>query len=641
MERENARGGKKLIFFITKNYEEFAKLKIKYSLIYSVILWVFKKNAQVIYDRAGKADEILSTRISMSGSHGLKSYFYEDMYMTGLSKVNGKKLKHLIDNFISLAKNSQNSSNLSDVRLYIATFLFSGHIQRIEFLEQKCITFQNFKYIGRRSDIEFLVLSDLVKKYDGVLELLNIKYSFLLSWFTEFYSYIRGLLKLLMRKRRSQVVGIIPTSNFKNKTIVIGFSERRRIERIKEITRELISLGYEVLYYCANPKGDDAQFAITDKEFCNRLVFDLDILKEKQVTKIIKEAKKDLVSIFQELKEVPSELDFQYKKVNIFKHYREEVQKIIQHRYIESRLCYSGVDRLAKNHNVVAYIGLDTYISTLTSIRYFNLLRTPTFFYLYNPLNSDVFYHAALSFVNPSFWFVSGEFQKQKLLSMEKNLEYDENIAVIGDVPIENKYGLNRADIKRKIFKDLHIDPSKKIILLISSYIQNEFTEAVKKDFIISTYKSAIASNALVVIKPHPNESIELLSSSLKKWGVEAKLLLNESIESAVSIADVMCMNFSESAFAAFRMGVPVISVCRSDQVADFDSHWKFYTSNVVKHVELGQHFGDVISDLINVGPKRTELTDSAGLFLENSIARSDGTWAKKIACNIHERLDS
>ena len=623
---------------ITRKYETFGVISRHYKALFFFIKWFFIKNNKNILRHLACSSGLLTTEFGAMGIRAPNYFFYEDLYLDQMPNVDGCELSVAVKNFIDAAPGIEDSKHLNNIKSHIAAFFLNGRIQYIEFLYHKIKASSIQKYLGSHMDHEHLILKDVARLRGAQVELIKNNFNLPIVILERMYEFFRNyinpsdrLINLFSRKV------LIPST--KQKTIVIGFLESRRMDRIKAITEGLEKLGYEVLYYCSNQKIEDTVAAKNDLEFSKKLVLDSDILTKKIILKERKSASKSVKGILDVLKVSSENSQCRYRGVKIFKYYFKSLERVIRYRYLQSKLSSKAIEVLSDRVNIVAYIGMDGSISTSTCINYFRSRGAPTFFYLYNPIQSRAFYSSVLALLAPSCWLVAGEIQSSNLIEITGQKLDGAEIKVVGDVSSGdgNKEIIELSS--REVFGEVYEQSSKKTVLALSSYVSQEFTVEMKRIYFQSIYLSTRDQDISLVIKPHPNENVDTLRSQLSEWKVNATVLNCMSIESALSLADVMVMQFSESAFAAFKKGIPVVSICRANQLTSFDRHWSFYSSGAVRHVEIGELFSELISELIYSDESRGNLIKDASKYLKAAIKYSGNDAVNRLCNEVHQKI--
>jgi len=623
---------------ITRKYQAFSLIECRYKALYFVVKWFFIGNNNNIIRHIDGSNGLLSTVLGAIEIKTANYFFYEDLYLNQMQNVNGFELSRIVRSFIDGVATNEDSKHLNNIKLHIATFFLNGHLQYIEFLYQKIKASSIQKYCGSHLDHEYLILKDVARNQGAEVALIKNNLNLPIVFFEGLYRFLGKFINPSDTPDNffsSKV--LIPS--IKEKTIVIGFLESRRIDRIQAITRGLERLGYKVLYYCSNQKIEDTLIAKNDLEFSKKLVLDSDILPKKIILKERRSASKSMKGILNALRANSENSQCEYRGVKIFKYCLKGLEDVIRYRYLQSRLSSKGIEALSENVNIVAYISMDCSVSSSTCINYFRSRGTPTFFYLYNPFQSEAFYTGVLSLLRPSCWLVAGDIQRAGLIKTVKQKLGEAEIKVVGDVgsedKIKDKVRLPSQEANRGSGKH----PKKRVVLALSSYISHEFTTKIKRTYFQSIYLSTRDLDVSLVIKPHPNEDAELLRAHLREWGVDATVLNFMSIEYALELANLVVMQFSEAAFAAFKKSIPVISICTNNQLASFDMHWSFYSSRAVRHVELGELFADLISELMYGEKSRDRLIKDAAKYLKTVIKYSGNEAVNRLCNEMHQKI--
>lgn len=154
---------------------------------------------------------------------------------------------------------------------------------------------------------------------------------------------------------------------------------------------------------------------------------------------------------------------------------------------------------------------------------------------------------------------VTGNYMKEKIMDhgIAKN-----KIFLVGDPRVENIKRLSKSR-ESKLRKKMKIPNSHKIILALSTY-STELIPEIEKQLYLRYVSNAVSKNkdATLVIKTHPNESLEILKSQIKNWGVRAILTEKyDNLYDLINLSDAVVFIWSMAGFEALMLDRPTITV--------------------------------------------------------------------------------
>jgi hypothetical protein len=410
--------------------------------------------------------------------------------------------------------------------------------------------------------------------------------------------------------------------------IVIGILEVRRFGRIAELYREFKLKGYEVVVFSALHKRETLAEIKKYPELASSLILDNSFVSRAEAQKILTKSKEELNRLCKLFKKSEKLSGYKYKGVPIIDIAWDDIQNVILLRGMQHAINAKCIDEFMQNNNVAAFVGMDNSVATSVWISKCEMQSIPTFFHYYNAALSPIVYRLLLESFNPTGWMLGGKRQMKYF----REVEPSKNYYLSGDMFADTIVKCDRGVIRKSIKDRIGIAGESKVIVLVSSYIVADFTIERKKMLFQSVATSAAELGMQLIVKAHPNENLETLTSEMKIWDIQAPIFQTENIRDVFIAADVVCMYFSEAAQQAMLIGVPVISLIPDEMVDDFDRHWDYFSSQAIDHVSLGSSPSIVIKKIVNDDAYRENLIGRAYSYTENLLGKLDGNNARRFA---------
>ncbi len=118
-------------------------------------------------------------------------------------------------------------------------------------------------------------------------------------------------------------------------------------------------------------------------------------------------------------------------------------------------------------------------------------------------------------------------------------------------------------------------------VLALSTYVTMDIDAECRKRFHLLVAKAAKLANFDLVIRAHPNESIEGLRCDLEYWGVKPVFLSQkESLEDILSGVDMACMIFSQAGLEVLRAERPLFVIQESEVREAYEAFVPYANSN-------------------------------------------------------------
>ena len=568
---------------------------------------------------------------------------YEVLYNKLLSQVDGEELIKMINNFIENINEKNDKENISLLKIYIFTFFIDSWCQLVDYIKE---TSENkLYYIGSKNKPEYYIIKKTLElKFHNVQK--KITY---LKFYIIFQSIVENLTNYIRKKRELNFSKFIKNfsnsskpriqyENFEN-IIIISVLEERRLLRISELHRELTSLGFKVILFSCLNKFELKRGLDKFPNLKESILYDYNFLdknKAKEIINIKKKKFKTLFNTFRNNDKINN--DCLYRGVPLFKYIWNDFHRIIKHRYIESSIDQEVIKIFLASNNVSCFIAMDNSVATTVWMNECKKRNIPTIFHFYNAVKNKIAYQILLESLAPNAWLLGGESQLSYFSNNQ--LSQKNKFYITGDIFVDTVLNCNKKVIRETIRKIAGLTNEDKVIVLLSSYIVNDFTKISKKIFFQSVINAANIAGHKVIIKAHPNENLLLLNKELKDWGLNAFVFQFENIRDIIIASDIVCMYFSEAAQQAMILEVPVISLVPLEMLDAFDKHWGYYSSGAVKFIPLGQDPTKIINNLLFDNNFKRSQIELANVFVENNFGKNDGKNAKRFADTISDIIN-
>jgi|GEM_PF-3887632 len=622
---------------ITNKIENFGILK-KRKTSNAGLQFLYKRLASAIrrnQDGEGNETVLSSTDILAYIPPSEVNDSYDSLYGKYISKIDEKELSLCIDGFFKDFDDYAQKKRISLVRSYFYAFFINGYCQLIEHFASLDSQESRLVCVGSaREDEMKLASAYFSNNHYPITQIKSIADTIL----TTAGRYI----KARRRKKEIYVKGLAmsfsnalntESPQLKQKAIVISILEERRFARIAGLQAALAEKGYEVLLYSAFPKGETIRGLKKFPELYKCLIRDSSFLTKPDAMKILKKDRKLYSKFCKNIQKCGKLYLYKYKGVPVFEILWEDISNMIVHRGMQASLNKHLIERCFSDYDVQAFIGMDNSAATAMWFEACKIKKIPHFYYYYNAAISPVVYRLLADSYKPTAWIFGGE--RQKKLFQAFNSDTSE-LRVVGDIFADAIVKCDKAAIRNKIRESIKVSADQKIVVLISSYIIADLTEQRKEQLFTSAYNACNELGCRLIVKAHPNESLEKLKKEMTSWGIhDVPVLYTENIRDVFLASDLVYMYFSEAAQQAMLVGIPVISAIPDEMVQPLNKHWDYYSNNAVAHVTLGTNVTAEIRRYIFEGADRTKLINAGFTYVQNFLGMNDGKNANRFAENI------
>ncbi|MCV0430374.1 CDP-glycerol glycerophosphotransferase family protein [Nitrosopumilus sp.] len=209
-----------------------------------------------------------------------------------------------------------------------------------------------------------------------------------------------------------------------------------------------------------------------------------------------------------------------------------------------------------------------------------------------------------LGFPIPDITLVHGEFSKNTMVSQG----YPSNqILVYGNPTFFNLHKLKNSLSQKNLFEKYNIKKSQKVILYGTEFLQEKYSAQGKYNYNSLIWKILLEnfgnnSEYELILKPHPNENIEIYKKILDDSSVNNARIISDDLFELIHISSIVISVFSNIMTDALCFEKPVIRVT-------FDN---------IKHTVPYEKFNVVLSSNLN------ELSNNVKRILSDQSIISD-----------------
>jgi hypothetical protein len=626
---------KKETMVVTKKYENFGTLSTRF--YGRAILNNLYKNIGKVVEREGSTNNSSSflTTNNILSSISVRGEFttYNDLYGKYLTKIDVGELATMISQFTEGFEKETGYQGLNLLKSYFFACLMNDWTERVEHafqeFEKRDIT---LSYVGSDEEPDYKIYK-IIRDIAYPKTSINHIYSFA----DKILTIISHFLEEIKKRRELELSRFLKGFTDKpvrlkidesKQVIVIGILEARRFGRIAELHREFISKGYEVVVFSALHKRETLAEIKQYPELASSLILDSYFVRKAEAQEILVKSKEELKRLCILFKKSGKLSNYKYKGVPLIDIAWDDIQNVILLRGMQHAINAKCIDEFMQDNKVAAFVGMDNSVATSVWINKCEMQGIPTFFHYYNAALSPIIYRLLLESFNPTGWILGGKRQ----MGYFREVEPSKNYYLSGDMFADTIVRCDREEIRKTLKDRVGITDESKVIVLVSSYIVADFTIERKKMLFQSVAISAAELGMSLIVKAHPNENLETLTSEMKLWNIQAPIFQTENIRDVFIAADVVCMYFSEAAQQAMLIGTPVISLIPNEMVDDFDKHWDYFSSKAIEHVSLGSSPRIVIEKIMNDEAYRKGLVEMAYSYTENLLGKLDGNNARRFA---------
>jgi len=615
---------------VTRRYKGLNLGRNKY--LGSLIKRLYKNvlNTAIRAPNSGLTDMLLLREDFIKSYSNKKSVFsYESLYNRYLNKINLEDFSSLVIQLVNnSSKLSHRGATLRAIRVYLFGPYFGKWCPLVEFAHHaKMNGEKSIFYVGCKSDSEFQILSEIVCGSEGSAQSI--------STISDKLLYILSKLKLWINQDKPYAYGGFNSNqNFDKisvslyqKNIVIPIQEDRRFSRISRLCEEFKNNNIGVLLFAYDLKAEELLELSKYPELMKRVIFASDLLDEHEVSNIQINVNDELKNLCLNLKYSKALNDLCYRDVPLHKHALEDLEQIILFRGVQLEVCIAAIEKLLRLQKIDAFIGFDNGINTCAWMRVCEQQSIPSFIHFYNSVLTPAIYQLLIDSFEPTAWLLGGSRQFDKL----KGIKDAKNYFITGDILLDLIASTDRQLSDMTIKCKLGISFESKVIVLLSSYVTDDYTEERKRSIFTLVDSAARELGVSLIVKAHPNEDIQVLHHQMEEWKISRPILHSESLLDILFDSDLVCMYTSEAAQQAMSVGVPVLSMVPAEISADLDKHWGYLSSGAVAYVPLGEDPTEVIADLLFNHQSRLELINKGYAHIEASAGKGDGNNAKRI----------
>lgn len=597
-----------------------------------MIIWLYKNVLKTVtrVSRSETAGMLLLREDFMGPFLNKKNIFsYEGLYNGYFNLINQKDFSSLVSGLVNnLSKLSKHGAALRAIRLYLFLPYFSKWCQLVEFAyDAKMKGEKSIFYVGSKKDSEFQILSEIVCGSEGgarCIFTISDKLLHILSrlrfWITQGKSYTYGGFNSIRGSSNLKV-------SLFQKNIVIPIQEDRRFPRISKLCEEFKKNDYGVILFAYDLRAEELLELSKYPELKQHVIFANDLLDKNEVSNIQITVKAALKKLCLEYKQSKALNELHYRDIPLQKYAWEELEQIILFRGVQLEVYSAAIEKFLRLQRIDAFIGFDNGINTCAWMKVCEQLGIPSFIHFYNSVATPAIYQLLIDSFEPTAWLLGGARQLEKF----KEVKDDNNYFETGDILLDVIVGSDRERSNMVMKNKLGISSESKVIVLLSSYITDDYTEQRKRSIFTLVDNAADQLGVALIVKAHPNENISLLHHQMEVWQIRRPVLHSESLLDVLFASDLVCMYTSEAAQQAMSAGVPVLSIVPAEVSMDLDKHWGYLSSGAVAYSPLEENPTERIADLLFNDQSRLGLINKGYAYIEASAGKRDGNNAKRI----------
>jgi hypothetical protein len=260
--------------------------------------------------------------------------------------------------------------------------------------------------------------------------------------------------------------------------------------------------------------------------------------------------------------------------------------------------------------------------------------NVPVILYLYNPFLFTARCWVPIIFqsVQPTEVVVATESMRAKLHELT-SFPLD-SISVAGDIydrgqPTQQEVAAKKA----VIYREHGIDLEKKLLLLLSGYVSQEFSYEKKRQFFENVWRATKNDPRIaLIVKGHPNETIETLKTQLADWGIKIPVVHTVSLRDYVEASDLVAMTFSQAGIEVLQTGTPLLIIQDESKAAGYEEIFPFTTERGAAFVADTSDPRPLIHSLLFDEGARAQQVKLGTALVEKYISRNDGKSAEQLA---------
>ncbi len=205
------------------------------------------------------------------------------------------------------------------------------------------------------------------------------------------------------------------------------------------------------------------------------------------------------------------------------------------------------------------------------------------------------------------------------------------SIAVVGDPAIDFLFEPGAESWKERLCARLQLDPSTRLILLVSSYTTFRVPVQEKKALFTWTFQAAQQlDDVQIVVKAHPNENLPVLQEQMAAWGMDGlPLVQHVSIYELIQVADLVVMIASMAGLEAMALGRPVVAMWGAE--ADYNSYFPYGESGAVALVRRAEEALPVFRLLLDDAAARSRQIERGQELARRYMRPPDGHTTARI----------
>ena len=199
------------------------------------------------------------------------------------------------------------------------------------------------------------------------------------------------------------------------------------------------------------------------------------------------------------------------------------------------------------------------------------------------------------------------------------------------------------AELRAAVYRDLGLAPGRPLVILVSKYVSLLFSLDEKARLYRTVFGArALAGDPHVVVKVHPNESLETLRAQSREWAPASAspgvvLTKDYDIHRLFGAADAAVMVTSMAGLEAMAMGCPVVAVQTPGKDFEGGVMPPYVTERAVERVEMDDAAGlaAALGRLRDDAGAREALVERGRRFAARYVHPVDGRLAARLLASI------
>lgn len=223
---------------------------------------------------------------------------------------------------------------------------------------------------------------------------------------------------------------------------------------------------------------------------------------------------------------------------------------------------------------------------------------------------------------------VAGDYIRDFMVSIGRE---PSRVVVVGDLRFDDLPERAQRFRGEQLRTELSLSADQPVVALMSSDIGPTWTET-KKRKLFQTVNRAVhrVGSAQLLIKAHPNESVELLKKHMREWGMaEVPVSSADHIHDVMLLSKVVVMLYSMAGLEAMLLGRPVMNVTLEGE--DVEHYIPYVTGGGAIGVKTESELAPALSLLLRDQASYQTWVENGKRFVSRFIQLPDGKVSDRI----------